>query len=103
MGGIPRIFRSGASPRRSGPSLAAAVPETPNRAAVAPRFRDRSRALHDRPRRAMTARTLPAEVYALIRGPLETMAHVEALLLLHRSAPDAASVAAVAAEAQIPT
>ena len=51
----------------------------------------------------MTDRALPAEVQALIRGPLATMAHVEALLLLRRVSPEAASATAVAAQAQIPT
>ena len=51
----------------------------------------------------MTEPALPAEVLALIRGPLATIAHVEALLMLRRLAPAAAGAAAVAAEAQIPT
>jgi hypothetical protein len=51
----------------------------------------------------MSHPTLPPEVRALIRGPLATIAHVEALLLLRRVAPAAPSVEQVAAEAQVPT
>ena len=51
----------------------------------------------------MTDASLPAEVRALIRGPLATIAHVEALLMLRRAAPGAVEPSAVAAEAQLPT
>ena len=51
----------------------------------------------------MTEPGLPAEVRALIRGPVASMAHVEALLLLRRRAPVAVSVADLAADAQLPT
>ena len=51
----------------------------------------------------MTEPALPAEVRALIRGPLATIAHVEALLLLRRTAPAPVTAESVAAEAQIPT
>ena len=51
----------------------------------------------------MSQPAIPAAVRALIRGPLATIAHVEALLLLRRTAPDAPSVESVAAEAQVPT
>ena len=51
----------------------------------------------------MSDSTLPAEVRALIRGPLATIAHVEALLILRREAPVAVPVDAVASEAQLPT
>jgi hypothetical protein len=44
---------------------------------------------------------LPAVVRELIRGPLATMSHVEALLLLRRLSPEPRPVSAVAAEAQI--
>jgi hypothetical protein len=49
----------------------------------------------------MSEQALPASVRALIRGPVATMAHVEALLLLRRMSPGTASVAAVATEAQL--
>lgn len=49
----------------------------------------------------MTEPTLPAEVLALIRGPIASMAHAEALLFLRRVAPEAGSLSAVAAGAQI--
>ena len=51
----------------------------------------------------MTEPALPAEVRALIRGPLATIAHVEALLMLRRTAPAALPVDAVASEAQLPS
>jgi hypothetical protein len=54
-------------------------------------------------RAPMTEPALPAEVRALIRGPLATIAHVEALLLLRRMAPSPVSTDAVATEAQLPT
>ncbi len=50
----------------------------------------------------MNASGLPGEVRALIRGPVASMAHVEALLLLRRRAPAAVAVAELAAEAQMP-
>lgn len=51
----------------------------------------------------MTEPALPAEVLALIRGPLATIAHVETLLLLRRTAPQASPVAVVQADAHIAT
>lgn len=50
----------------------------------------------------MTEPGLPAEVRALIRGPVASMAHVEALLLLRGRAPAAVSVTELAADAQMP-
>ena len=49
----------------------------------------------------MTEAALPAEVLALIRGPIASMAHAETLLYLRRAAPDSRAIAAIAAEAQI--
>lgn len=49
----------------------------------------------------MTDPALPAEVWALLRGPVATMAHVEALLLLRQLAPAAGPLSAIAAKAQI--
>lgn len=51
----------------------------------------------------MTEQALPAGVRALLRGPVTSMAHVEALLLLRRVAPDARPLAAIAVQAQLPT
>ena len=51
----------------------------------------------------MTDSGLPPAVRALLRGPIATMAHVEALLLLRRVAPEPRPVDAIAAEAQIAT
>jgi hypothetical protein len=46
---------------------------------------------------------LPAPVQALIRGPVRTMEHVEAVLLLRVADPGARTVDDVAAAAHIPT
>lgn len=46
----------------------------------------------------MTDAGIPREVEALIGGALQTMVHVELLLLLHRTAPTAWSVASATAE-----
>ena len=51
----------------------------------------------------MTEQALPAEVRALLRGPVATMGHVEALLFLRGVALDSRPVEAVAVEAQIAT
>lgn len=51
----------------------------------------------------MTEQALPAEVRALLRGPITSMAHVEALLLLRGVAPEPRPLEAIAAEAQLPT
>jgi hypothetical protein len=49
----------------------------------------------------MTDPALPSEVWALLRGPVATMAHVEALLLLRQIAPAAGPLSAIATKAQI--
>jgi hypothetical protein len=49
----------------------------------------------------MTDAALPAEVLALIHGPIASMAHAEALLSLRRAAPEPRALAVLAAEAQI--
>jgi hypothetical protein len=46
---------------------------------------------------------LPPGVRALLRGPVSTMAHVEALLLLHRVRPEPRPVAEIAEAAQLAT
>ncbi|GLC25299.1 hypothetical protein [Roseisolibacter agri] len=51
----------------------------------------------------MTDAGLPAAVLALIGGPVASMAHAEALLLLRRVAPESRTAAAIATEAQLPT
>ncbi len=45
---------------------------------------------------------LPAEVLALVHGPVATMAHVEALLLVFERAPAPVASAEIAARAQLP-
>ena len=51
----------------------------------------------------MSGPELPAGVGALLRGPVSSMAHVEAVLLLRGVEPEARPLAEVAAAAQIAT
>jgi hypothetical protein len=53
------------------------------------------------PPAGMTEAALPAEVLALIHGPIASMAHAEALLSLRRAAPEPRAIGVLAAEAQI--